>query len=67
MTVLFLCRVSYNVLKSHATAYHLYKEKYYKKQKGKVGISLNTAFYYSDTNDTAIVDRAMQFMVWVWS
>lgn len=57
----YLC--SYNVLKSHATAYHLYKEKYYEQQKGKVGISLNTAFYYSDTNDTAVVDRAMQFMV----
>lgn len=50
-----------NVLKAHAAAYHLYKGRYQSKQKGKLGLTLSSMFYYSPTNDTEVVDRAMQF------
>lgn len=53
----------HNVLKSHAVAYRLYKKQYYKQFKGQIGISCDSLFFYSDTNDTALVDRAMQFSV----
>lgn len=53
-----------HVLKSHATAYHLYKTKYFKKQGGKVGITFDSLFYYPKTEyDVDAVDRAMQFTV----
>lgn len=57
----YLC--AHNALKAHATAYHLYKELYFDRFKGMVGISLDTQFYYSDTNDTDAVDLSMQFSV----
>lgn len=55
----YLC--AHNVLKSHAVAYRLYKSKYYDQFKGQVGITLDSLFFYSDTNDTVAVDRAIQF------
>lgn len=53
-----------HVLKSHATVYHLYKRKYFKKQGGKIGITLDSLFYYPKTEyDVDAVERAMQFTV----
>lgn len=52
-----------NVLKSHATAYRLYKKRYADLFHGKVGITLNSLFFYSDTNNTDDVNRAMAFEV----
>lgn len=61
----YLC--GHNVLKAHATVYHLYKNSFYGRQQGKVGITLSANFFYSETNDTVVVDRAMQFQVcWIW-
>lgn len=57
----YLC--GHNVLKMHAAVYHLYKERFYDRFKGQIGISLNSHFYYSKTNDTDLVDHAMQFSV----
>lgn len=55
-----------NVLKAHATVYHLYSNKYRKLYGGKVGITLISRFFYdaghSDA-DVDIVDRAMQYQV----
>lgn len=59
----YLC--GHNILKAHAAAYHLYKDSYYNRFKGKVGITLSSRFFYSDVNDTNVVDRAMQFSVWL--
>lgn len=57
----YLC--AHNLLKAHALAYHLYKNSYYDRFKGQIGITLSSEFFYSDTNDTMAVDRAMQFSV----
>ena len=57
----YLC--AHNVLKAHAVAYRLYRKSYYQKFKGQVGITLSSWFFYSDSNDTYTVDRAMQFSV----
>ncbi|XP_055305125.1 myrosinase 1-like [Sitodiplosis mosellana] len=55
----YLC--GHNVLKAHAVAYRLYRSSYYEQYKGQVGITLSSRFFYSDSNDTHTVDRAMQF------
>lgn len=52
-----------NVLKAHAVAYRLYKNTFYDRFKGEIGITLSSRFFYSDKNDTNSVDRAMQFSV----
>lgn len=57
----YLC--GHNVLKSHSVVYHLYKEKFYDRFKGQVGITLSTLYFYPNGNDTEAADRAMQFMV----
>lgn len=57
----YLC--GHNVLKAHAVAYHLYRDQYYGRFKGQVGIALNSMFFYSDSNDTVVIDRALQFLV----
>lgn len=49
------------ILKAHANIYHLYKEKYFEKQMGIVGIALFSNYYYSERNDTALVNRALEF------
>ncbi|XP_055306786.1 lactase-like protein, partial [Sitodiplosis mosellana] len=51
----------HNILKAHAVAYHRYRDHYYQRYKGRVGVAFSSYFYYSDTNDTATVDWAMQF------
>lgn len=55
----YLC--GHHILQAHALAYHLYKNHYQAKQNGKIGITINSAFYYSLINDTKAVDRAMNF------
>jgi beta-glucosidase/6-phospho-beta-glucosidase/beta-galactosidase len=40
----YLC--AHHTLQAHSAAYHLYKEKYFENQQGKVGISLNSRFFY---------------------
>lgn len=50
-------------LKSHASVYQLYKNKYYQKQQGKIGITISSRFHYSLKNEAQIVERAMQYSV----
>lgn len=57
----YLC--GHNVIKSHALVYHLYRNYYFQRFKGQVGITLNTRFFYSPTNNTEDVEKAMQFSV----
>lgn len=53
----------HNVLKAHATVYHMYKDSFYERFKGRIGIVLNTPFYYPDNGDTMAADRGLQFSV----
>lgn len=53
-----------NIIKSHATAYHLYKDNYYDKFGGKISITFNSRFFFSMINDNDLVDYAMQFWVY---
>lgn len=57
----YLC--ANNVLKAHAAAYRLYKKRYADQFNGKVGITLTSWYYYSDTNNTEDVNKAMAFEV----
>lgn len=59
----YLC--SHYVLQAHAAAFHLYKRKYYEKQKGEIGISLNTRFFYpkDETVDQKLIELALEFNV----
>ncbi|XP_055910683.1 myrosinase 1-like [Eupeodes corollae] len=50
-----------NILKSHAAAYHLYRSKYFDEQHGKVGISLDTSYFFSKSNDNELVYRSLQY------
>lgn len=53
------------IIKSHAVAYHLYKDNYFRKYGGKIGITLNSRYFFSTNNNTDLVNQAMQF--WVYS
>lgn len=56
----YLC--VHNVLQANAAVYRLYKEKYFKKQRGKVGICLNSVFAWPlNKTDAIAAERAMQF------
>lgn len=50
------------VLKAHALVYRLHKE-HYASQNGKIGITLSSRYFYSPTNSTYDVERALQFYV----
>jgi len=52
-----------HLIKAHAKTYRLYKQKYFKKydSNGKIGIALNSRYFFSDTNDTQLIDRALEF------
>ncbi|KAF7660856.1 hypothetical protein LDENG_00274200 [Lucifuga dentata] len=60
-------QVTHNILKSHAEAWHVYNDKYRKKQGGKVGIALNSDWAEpmdpSKPEDIAAADRYLQFML----
>lgn len=55
----YLCGA--NTLKAHAVAYRLYQAKYAEQQKGMVGITLHSQYYYSRTNNAYDVERALDF------
>jgi beta-glucosidase/6-phospho-beta-glucosidase/beta-galactosidase len=56
----YLCM--HHVLLANAAVYQLYKEKYFAKQQGQVGICLNSAFRYPDEGvDPNVSDKAMEF------
>lgn len=57
----YLC--GHNTLKSHAVAYHLYRNKFYERFNGQVGITSESPFYYSRINNTNDVENMMQFHV----
>lgn len=51
------------VLKSHALVYHMYQQRYASRFHGKIGIALSSRYFYSPTNSTHDVDRALTFHV----
>lgn len=53
----------HNILKSHAVVYHLYKNSFYDRFKGQIGIALKSWFYYSKSNDASVIDHTMQFHI----
>lgn len=57
----YLC--AHHVLLAHAEAYHLYQEKYFARQNGKIGICLNSGFNYpkDDSVDPIYPEIAQQF------
>jgi beta-glucosidase/6-phospho-beta-glucosidase/beta-galactosidase len=57
----YLC--AHHSLLAHAEAFHLYKEKYFSRFHGRVGIILNSPFYMSrDGNDADLIrNQALQF------
>lgn len=52
----YIC--AHYVLKAHAGVYDLYKNTYYEKYKGKIGITLNSGFLIGDEN---AINRGMEF------
>lgn len=48
-------------LKSHAATYRTYRSRFYDKQGGKIGLNLNSRFFFSHTNDQEAISRGMQF------
>lgn len=44
----YLC--GHYMIIAHAAVYHLYREKYFKSQRGSVGITLDSRFYYSNSS-----------------
>lgn len=57
----YLC--GHNALKAHASAYRLYKREYSSRFGGQVGIALYCKYFYSNTNNTDDVKRALDFEV----
>lgn len=59
----YLC--GHHTLISHANVYHMYKEKFYQKQKGEIGISLNLRFNYAKNEDITkdFVERSLDLAV----
>lgn len=56
----YLC--AHNVLLAHAAAYKTYVKHFKDDQRGKVGITLDSRFYFAkNPSDTEVVDRAMNF------
>lgn len=52
-----------NTLKGHALAYHLYRKKYAKNFKGKIGITISSRYFYSKEDNADVVNRALQFQL----
>lgn len=57
----YLC--GHHILLSHATAYHLYKNKYFVQQQGEIGIVNNFRFYYAKDESVSkgFVDEILKF------
>ncbi|KAF4108762.1 hypothetical protein G5714_009835 [Onychostoma macrolepis] len=60
-------KVTHNILKSHAEAWHIYNDNYRKLQSGKVGIALNSDWAEprnpSSDQDVAAAERYLNFML----
>ncbi|XP_034249179.1 myrosinase 1-like [Thrips palmi] len=61
----YLC--AHTVLKAHARTYHLYKDKYFATQQGKLGIAANSNFYFpkdpNNPDDVAAAKRWLDFQL----
>jgi beta-glucosidase/6-phospho-beta-glucosidase/beta-galactosidase len=59
----YLC--GHNILISHANVFHMYKEKFYEKQQGEIGMSLNLRFVYpkDEVITKDYVDRSLDLTV----
>lgn len=59
----YLC--AHHVLLAHAASYHLYKEKYFEAQKGQIGISLNSWFFFpkNESVDDSLSVQLQEFRV----
>jgi hypothetical protein len=59
----YLC--AHHLLIAHARAYHIYKDRYFKDQRGKIGITLNSRYFFkkNPTDSDEIVERAIQYRV----
>jgi beta-glucosidase/6-phospho-beta-glucosidase/beta-galactosidase len=58
----YLC--AHHLILAHAKAYHLYKNKYYAKQRGIIGIAPNFGYNEAvNSSETNAVERAYQFML----
>ncbi|XP_056632045.1 myrosinase 1-like [Diorhabda sublineata] len=57
----YLC--IHNVIKAHATAWHIYDEEFRKHQKGKVGIVIDSNWWepYNETEDKEASEKLLQF------
>jgi lactase-phlorizin hydrolase len=54
----------HNVLNFHAAAFHLYKRKYAMKQKGEIGMSIVSHYFYPFRDeDTQFTELNMEFML----
>lgn len=61
-TTEYLC--GQTVLLAHSSVYHLYKASFYGRFRGKIGITLNSYFYYPKRRrDVSAAERALQFQV----
>ncbi|XP_077129154.1 lactase/phlorizin hydrolase-like [Ranitomeya variabilis] len=60
-------KVSHNIVKAHAKAWHVYNDKYRASQKGQVGISLNSDWAEpinpNNPDDVSAAERYLQFMI----
>ena len=59
-------QVSHNLIKAHASAWHIYNDEFRRQQQGEVGISLYSDFKYpksSAEEDQIAAERSMQFML----
>ncbi|XP_055682122.1 myrosinase 1-like [Lutzomyia longipalpis] len=57
----YLC--AYHILLAHAEVYHLYRNEYFDKYKGKVGITQDSRWLYQKTPGNDLVERGMQFQL----
>ncbi|XP_059615138.1 myrosinase 1-like [Phlebotomus argentipes] len=57
----YLC--AYHVLLAHAEAYHIYHMNYAAKFGGKVGITLDSGWFYQKSPGNDLVERAMAFQL----
>ncbi|KAJ8889660.1 hypothetical protein PR048_009161 [Dryococelus australis] len=54
--------VAHNLLMAHARAYHIYDKLFRTKQKGKIGISLNTEYAKPKSNSAADLEAVNRFL-----
>jgi beta-glucosidase/6-phospho-beta-glucosidase/beta-galactosidase len=64
-------RVVHTMIKAHALSYLIYKEEFVSKQKGKVGLAIDTSHYGprdpDSAEDKAAAERAYQFRVIIYA